>query len=57
MKTDTIKTDVLKVKTLLDSNNKKELELMLERYLNSYKIAIYAKLDPFSQKKWDDMLF
>lgn len=57
MNVTTLNKDILKVKTYLNNNDKKGLENMLETFINSYKITIYLRLDPFDKKKWNDLLF
>ena len=51
----TLNKDVSRVESLLESGNKKALEDMLRTFLNSYKITLYSKLNPFNQKKWNDI--
>ena len=51
----TLNKDVSRVESLLESGNKRALEDMLRTFLNSYKITLYSKLNPFDQKKWNDI--
>ena len=51
----TLNKDVSRVESLLESGNKKALEDMIRTFLNSYKITLYSKLNPFDQKKWNDI--
>ena len=51
----TLNKDVSRVESLLESGNKKALEDMLRTFLNTYKITLYSKLNPFDQKKWNDI--
>ena len=51
----TLNKDVSRVESLIESGNKKALEDMIRTFLNSYKITLYSKLNPFDQKKWNDI--
>jgi len=51
----TLNKDVSRVESLLESGNKKALEDMIRTIQESYKKKLYSKLNPFDQKKWNDI--
>ena len=47
-----LKTDIRKVKHLLNNNNSAEIKKLSTLFLPNYNAQILAKLDPFEQAQW-----
>jgi len=47
-----LKTDIRKVKHLLNNNNTAEIKKLSTLFLPTYNAQILAKLDPFEQAQW-----
>lgn len=55
MKVQTLTQDINRIKTLIELGNIKAIKAMVEKFTHFYISTIYSRLDPFEQKKWEDM--